>query len=280
MKNPFYSLIFLFFLTTNSPANSAEPPKIALANTYHKDINLKEYLVSEKLDGVRAYWNKKNLISKNGIIINCPNWFTKNFPQEIIEGELWISRNSFEEVSGIVRTKIPDNSSWKKVKFMLFDMPSHKGTFKERLETLNLLVSKSNSSYLKVISQEFIDNHQNLINKLKNISKNKGEWLMLHKINSFYQTKRSDDILKVKLHQDAEAKVIGYTKGKGKYSGMMGALIVENNEKIRFKIGTGFTDNQRKSPPKIGSIITYKYYGKTKTNIPKFASFMRVREGI
>ena len=60
---------------------------------------------------------------------------------------------------------------------------------------------------------------------------------------------------------------------------MLGAILVEYKDGVRFKIGSGFTIQQRQNPPAIGTIITYKFYGKTKNNKPRFASFLRVREG-
>ncbi|MFT6332344.1 MAG: DNA ligase-1 [Lentimonas sp.] len=268
----FLSLLFLQFSTANS-----SPPPIALAKIYHSNINFNNYFVSEKLDGIRAYWDGKNLISKNGNIYNAPDWFTKNFPDQVFEGELWISKGKFEEVSGIVRRKIP-HDGWKKVKLMIFDLPENKEIFSERLEIMKIMVQKSNSPYLKIIPQFKVKNHQELNKKLDEITKNGGEGLMLHRANSFYLAARSDDILKFKKFSDAEAKVLKYFPGKGKYQGMMGSILVENEEGIKFKIGGGFSDSERKNPPKIGAIVTYKFYGKTKNNKPKFASFLRIRD--
>jgi DNA ligase-1 len=271
------SLFLISFILTK-PCYPSNPPQIQLANIYHQDIDIKNYFVSEKLDGVRAYFDGKNLISREGNIYNAPSWFTKDFPSEHLEGELWIGRQKFELVSGIVRKEIPVDVEWQQVCLMLFDMPKNPAIFSKRLSDMQKLVEKSNSKYLKVIPQERISDKKVLMLKLQEINKNGAEGLMLHRADSLYQATRNDDLLKLKTHFDAEAKVIAYVAGKGKYQGMMGAIIVENEDKIRFKIGGGFLDEQRKNPPKIGSVITYKYFGKTKNNIPRFASFMRVRE--
>lgn len=289
MKNsiPHLPALLLFFilnllltpLSISFAQDSSKKPEIQLANLYHEDIDVKNYLVSEKLDGVRAYWDGKKLISREGNIYNAPKWFIADFPKEHLEGELWIGRGKFEELSGIVRTEIPDDEGWKMVRLMLFDMPKHEGVFTKRLEAMKTLVANSGSKYLKVIEQSKISTHQNLTKKLNEVVKNGGEGLMLHRNESLYQATRNDDLLKLKTFEDAEAVVIAHIAGEGKFTGMMGALLVENKEKIRFKIGTGFTDEQRKFPPKIGTVITYKFFGKTKNNKPRFASFMRVRDG-
>jgi DNA ligase 1 len=269
-------LNFLFFVANSQ---SATPPAIQQGNLYYEGVDLKEYFVSEKLDGVRAYWNGENLISKQGNIIKAPECFTKDFPKQDLEGELWMSHNQFEITSGIVRRETTNDEDWSNITLMLFDMPKHSGTFEERLEAMKQIVTLSNSSHLKLIEQYKLPNHKSLMAKLQEVMRNGGEGLMLHRAKSYYIAKRNNDVLKVKSYEDDEAKVIAHIAGKGKYQGMLGSLLVENRDKVQFKIGTGFSDEQRKNPPKIGAIITYKFYGKSKNNKPKFASFIRVREG-
>lgn len=267
-------LVFFFFL---SAANAAETPKIQLANLYHEDIKLDEYLVSEKLDGVRARFDGEKLISRQGNIIKAPSWFLKNFPKTELDGELWISRGHFEEVSGIVRKEIPNEIEWKKVKLMLFDLPQSQEVFSVRYEEMQKLVKAAQNEHLQLIKQFEIPTHSELKKLLNSLTKSGAEGLMLHRKNSYYQAIRSDDILKLKTYEDAEAIVIAIIAGQGKFKNKMGALLVENDDKIRFKIGGGFSDEQRNNPPKIGTKITYKFFGKTKNNKPRFPSFMRVR---
>ncbi len=273
--------LLLFSLLLTAPLfslSAAQLPQIQLANIYNSKIDIKNYFISEKLDGVRAYWDGKNLISREGNIYNAPLWFTKNFPTQHLDGELWIARGKFELTSAIVRKAIP-SQDWQKISLMLFDMPKHGGTFAERYVTMKNLVEKSQAKYLKVIKQEKFIDQKTLMKQLQEVVKNGGEGLMLHRADSLYQAVRNDDLLKLKTYEDAEAIVISHIPGKGKYFGMMGAILVKNEEGIQFKIGGGFSDEQRKSPPKIGSVITYKFFGKTKNNKPRFASFLRVREG-
>lgn len=281
-KAQIYSIFLLFVYIFRPSLSKAESlkPQIQLANIYHKNINIQNYLVSEKLDGVRAYWDGKNLISREGNVFNAPKWFVKDFPSEHLEGELWIARGKFEELSGIVRKENPDDPSWAKVRLMLFDMPQHQGTFIERLAAMKELVARAQSPYLQIIEQSTFLSHEELTKHLEELVKNGAEGLMLHRSSSFYQAQRNDDLLKLKTYRDEEAVVIAHVAGNGKFSGMMGALLVENRSKIRFKIGSGFSEEQRKSPPKIGSVITYKFYGKTKNNRPRFPIFMRSREEI
>lgn len=250
-------------------------PALLLANVYHQGIALEDYWVSEKLDGVRAYWNGKHLISRQGNRFNAPEWFVANFPAMPLDGELWMGRNQFEVVSGAVRRLNPDVKQWQKIRFMVFDVPEHGGTFSQRIETMkNLPVLP----YLEVIEQYRVATQGLLEKKLDQTVALGGEGLMLHRGASYYRAGRSDDLLKVKRHQDAEAKVIAHVPGKGKYTGLLGALLLETPQGIRFKVGTGFTDAVRNQPPRLGTIVTYKYFGRTVNGVPKFASFLRIRK--
>lgn len=273
------TLIFLLFLFSPlSHSSETSAPPIQLATLYHQDINIQEYWVSEKLDGVRAYWNGKQLISKQGNIFNAPEWFIKNFPQQPLSGELWIDRHQFEQVSGFTRKKHPIDREWQKISFMIFDLPASDADFTSRLQQMEKLIKSGESPYLKMIKQQRIENNEQLQLLLEQVLDKGGEGLMLHKGGAYHQAKRSKDLMKLKKYEDAEAVVIQHLTGKGRNTGRLGALLVETKEGIRFKIGTGFSDRERENPPPIGATITYKYAGKTNNNVPRFASFMRIRE--
>lgn len=268
----------LLFFGQFSTLHSAEIPQLQPAGIYNKNIKLEGYFVSEKYDGVRAFWNGKELITRKGNVINAPIWFTANFPKEALDGELWIDRGKFEIVSGIARKQIPDDEEWKSVKYMVFDMPQNPEIFENRLRRMEEIIPTANSPYLQMVKQSRIYSDAALHDLLLKTIRSGGEGLMLRKADSLYKINRNSDLLKVKTYQDAEAIVLRYTEGKGKYTGMVGALIVENQEdKITFSIGSGLTDEQRKNPPQIGSTITYRYQGKTKNGIPRFPVFLKER---
>jgi len=267
----------LLIISAVSVSNAAQKPLLQLASNYRQDIEISEYFVSEKLDGVRARWTGTQLISRNGYVFNAPRWFIDKFPASPLDGELWIERNRFDEVSGIVRQKRKDNQRWRQVKFMVFDLPRSALPFTRRLATLKSMISHSKSPYLKLIEQRRLNNKASLNRWLNTIVAVKGEGLMLHKASALYQTKRSSDLMKLKKVYDADAMVIEHIAGRGKYKGMLGAVVVETSDGVRFKVGSGFSDEMRRTPPKLGSIITYKYYGLTKNGIPRFASFLRMR---
>jgi len=261
--------------------NAQSSPSLQLANVYHAEIDVKDYWVSEKLDGVRAYWDGAQFISKNGNAYVSPTWFTQNMPDFALDGELWMARNTFDELSGIVRKKIPIDSEWREVSYQVFDLPQNPGIFDKRLHILNSLFVERKPEWLVVIKQFKVSSHADLMYELDRVTKQGGEGLMLHLGASRYHGRRDDDLLKVKQYFDAEAKVIEHYSGKGKYKDLLGAMLVETSDsdrgKIKFRIGTGFSDEERRIPPSVGTVITYKYFGFTQSGLPKFPSFLRIR---
>jgi DNA ligase-1 len=284
--NPYsgFSIIVLLASTfTFGSANELSPAKTVkiptpqqLARLYHDDIIVKDYYVSEKLDGIRGRWNGVELITRNGNIINAPDWFIKDFPQQTVDGELWLARNSFAKTASIILRNTP-NKDWQNIKFMLFDMPEHKGTFSQRLSELRRLVDTIASPYLQLIPQFKLANKSELMRKLDDIVEQGAEGMMLNHHDAYYKDGRSASLLKLKKYQDAEARVIQHLLGKGKYKNMLGSLLVELDSGLQFRIGSGFSDLQRQNPPQINTIITFKYYGLTARGIPRFASFLRIK---
>jgi DNA ligase-1 len=273
-----YLILFCFTAVLFTvPVAHAEPPDLALAGVYEEGVVLDNYWVSEKLDGVRAYWDGDQFWSRGGHVYRAPGWFTEGFPDEPMDGELWMGRGRFDELSGAVRRAEPEDESWRQIRFMVFDLPKVDRPFSGRIRAMESVLVPSPSPFLAMVAQGRATDHGNLMASLDEVVAAGGEGLMLRRGNSHHSAGRSDDLLKVKRYEDAEAVVVAHLPGSGKYQGMMGSVRVEGDDGRQFRIGTGFSDAQRKSPPAIGATITYKYYGFTSTGLPRFASFMRVR---
>lgn len=250
---------------------------VTAANNYQQGINVDEYWKSEKLDGIRAIWNGHNLQTRSGKRIYAPAWFTDPLPNYAIEGELWAGRGNFHHVQQTVLDTTPNDEAWKMINFMLFDMPESAGDYQKRYFNIVDLASKTNSKHINYIEHTPIASESELIGYLNNVSGEKGEGVMLRKIRAPYQAGRSNDMLKLKKHQDSEAMVIGYKLGQGKYEGLMGSVLVKLDNGIEFYIGSGFSDEARKNPPKIGSTITFRFNGLTAEGKPRFARYIRER---
>lgn len=284
----FTTFFCLFLLLGNVWADAK--PDLMLANVYssqeHK-THLNHYWVSEKYDGVRAYWNGKHLISRQGSIYQAPDWFVQGLPHYPLDGELWLGRAAFDQLSGIVRTQTPSNEGWALVRFMVFDLPDHIGRFDQRLQELNTLQnSRTLPPWVEVVKQWKVESETVLLQQLDELVNEGAEGLMLHDGRSVYSAARSDDLIKLKPSMDSEGIVLSYVEGKGKYQGKMGAIWVkasivdsEGLPRIKtFKIGSGFSDQERENPPPIGSEITFKYSGLTSTGLPRFVRYWRVRK--
>jgi DNA ligase-1 len=253
------------------------PPAVLLARDFNDAIDPRDYWISEKLDGVRALWDGKALRFRSGRLIHAPAWFTAALPAHPLDGELWMGRGQFERVSAAVRREEALDAEWKTISYQIFEWPGRPGSFSDRIAALERSIAQANVPWLKLIAQYRVADRKTLKARLREVVSDGGEGLMLHRADAPWQTGRTDALLKLKLHQDAEAKVVAHLPGKGKYEGMCGALLVEMADGRRFRLGTGLTDAQRQSPPPVGSIVTYRYRGHTSSGLPRFASFLRIR---
>ena len=275
---PLRSLLGGFLLLLAFSLRAAAPPEILLANVYHDDIDVTQYLVSEKLDGVRAIWDGETLRFRSGNEIHAPRWFIASLPKQPLDGELWLGHGQFERLSGIVRREMPDDAEWRQVRYMIFEMPGASGTFAQRAERIREIVVAAKLSWLAEIPQYSVGNREKLQKMFADTIAAGGEGLMLHRADAPYETGRSDTLLKLKSWLDAEAVVVAHLPGKGKYAGLLGALRVRMNDGREFRLGSGFTYEQRKNPPPLGSVVTYRYRELTSKGMPRFASFLRVRK--
>jgi DNA ligase 1 len=273
-----YAICLLFAQLAHAQSESTTAPRALLANVANAAIDPTPYLVSEKYDGVRAIWDGKTLRSRSGNLINAPAWFIAKLPPQRLDGELWLGRGQFEQLSGYVRKTTPQDEEWRQIKYMIFELPEAPGTFEQRYQQIKQVVAATNWPQLVAVEQFRLPNNAALKRKLNEVVRAGGEGLMLHLADAPYITGRNDALLKLKPLEDAEATVIGHLPGKGKYAGMMGALQVEMADGKRFQIGTGFTDAVRANPPAVGTVITFTYRGLTNNGLPRFASYLRVRE--
>ena len=259
-------------------ALAADAPALLLANVYRPGMPLADYWVSEKYDGVRGFWDGRTLRTRGGETIEAPAWFTAGWPTVAMDGELWAGRSRFTHAQSTTRQQQPDDTAWRAMRFMVFDLPLHGGTFDERLPALNATVQQINQPWVQAVAQKRVATDAALQALLQHTVRAGGEGLMLHRGSSLYESGRSDDLIKVKTHEDTEARVIAHLPGKGRHAGRMGALLLEMPSGQRFRLGAGFSDAQRDNPPPVGSWVTYRFRGTHDGGLPRFASFLRVRE--
>ncbi len=275
-----HRMLSIALLTVLAPAaggGQPQPQLPSLANVYREGVDVTRYWVSEKLDGVRARWDGAALYSRGGRRFDAPPWFVAGFPPVALDGELWLGRGTFEALSGIVRRTRPAADAWRGIRFMVFDLPADPADFDGRLRRLRELFDEVESPHIALIEQFRVADHAELMAVLDRVVSAGGEGLMLHEGSARYRAGRSNDLLKVKRYEDAEAVVVAHLPGRGRYAGLLGSLLVETPDGRRFRLGSGFSDEERRRPPPVGATVTYKHYGLTRNGIPRFASFLRVR---
>lgn len=269
-----FSLLVLYGLPVLARSFNPMLPQI-----YSSQNDVSGWLMSEKLDGIRAYWDGRQLFSKNGNLFHPPAEFLRNLPDFALEGELWGGRGTFPQTASTVKTQ-HQHPGWNKLKFAIFDAPTVPGGFTQRMAQVKRWFIAHPSTNAYIIKQTRVDNAQHLQQQLAAIELAGGEGLIVRQPHAPYVAGRNSAILKVKSYQDKEATVIAHLPGHGRNSGRMGALLVQLEDGIRFRIGSGFSDKQRERPPAIGATISFKHYGSYPSGIPKFPSFIRVRKDV
>jgi DNA ligase-1 len=269
---------------TSPPKKSAATsggavPPLLLAHTWENDVKLTGWWMSEKLDGVRAYWDGNRFLSRLGNEYAAPEWFTQGLPSHPLDGELWAGRMLFQKAVSIARRQ-DKGAGWKELTYTVFDAPAHPHPFEERVAFARAAVAAAKNPYVKFLEHERCEGVDHLKKELARVEGLGGEGLMLRRPASKYEIGRSSTLLKVKSFKDDEAKVLGHVPGSGKFSGMLGALEVQLKDGTRFSVGTGFSDAERKAPVPIGTIVTVRYQELSKDGVPRFPSYVGVRDDV
>jgi DNA ligase-1 len=262
---------------TDDEADASAPP-LLLAESWDNAADLSGWWMSEKLDGVRAYWDGQQFLSRQGNLYHAPDWFVEQLPATPLDGELWIDRKKFQRTVSIVRRQ--DKSElWREVKFLVFDAPAQSGGFEERLGYVKDALQAARCSFATPHDHALCKSLDHLRGELTRVEALGGEGLMLRAPGSSYAAGRSANLLKVKTFHDAEATIVGHQGGAGRHKGRLGALLVQLADGTNFAVGTGFSDAQREAPPPIGATITFRYQELSEGGVPRFPSYVGVRTG-
>ncbi|MFO0668902.1 MAG: DNA ligase [Polyangiaceae bacterium] len=253
-----------------------EPP-LLLAHKWEMDVDLTGWWMSEKLDGVRAYWDGERFISRLGNPFHVPDWFKSGLPKTPLDGELWGGRKRFQRTVGIVKRQ-DKSDAWKEIRYVVFDAPGEKSPFESRMEHCEKVLR--GHEWASVHAQEVCRGEPHLREQLAFVESLGGEGLMMRKPGSLYEAGRSATLLKVKSFFDAEARVLEHVPGTGKHKGRLGSLLVELPDGTRFNVGTGFSDKEREAPPALGAIITFRYQELSDGGVPRFPSYVGERHDV
>ncbi|HWH80863.1 MAG TPA: DNA ligase [Burkholderiaceae bacterium] len=248
---------------------------LQLPTVYDDAIDPAPYLVSEKYDGVRGHWDGATLRFRSGREVPAPAWFSAALPRTPLDGELWLGRGRFDELSGTVRRRVPVDAEWRALRYMVFELPEREGTFAERAQRIVEIAAQQRGSPMVAVAQAPVADRAALQWRLADTIANGGEGLVLHLASAAYRPGRSDVTMKLKPERDAEAVVVGHRVGQGRLAGQLGALELRTPDGRTFLVGSGFSDAQRRAPPPLGSVVTYRCRELTSTGLPRFATFLR-----
>ncbi|HVH44665.1 MAG TPA: DNA ligase [Labilithrix sp.] len=252
-------------------------PSLLLAHAWENDVDPTGWWLSEKLDGVRAYWTGSKLVSRAGNTFYAPDWFLEALPRDMpLDGELFGGRGKFQWTVSVVRRQ--DRSpAWRQIQFLIFDAPGHAGLFEERLRAVEELLEARSLEHVRAHPHVRCNGVDHLREELARVEGLGGEGLMMRKPGSRYESGRSSTLLKVKTFHDAEAIVTGHSPGAGKHKGRLGALECDLPNGTPFSVGTGLSDAERDNPPAIGTVITFRYQELTSDGVPRFPVYVGVR---
>jgi DNA ligase 1 len=301
---------------------------IKLTDKLSKELKISEppinWWVAEKWDGIRALWDGEKIISRGSnvskpkVYTYVPEWFRRTLPPGIaLDGEIWIGRGMYQKTSrlstikpGKSYTEEQINDMWAgkndpPVIFKVFDVPTEKSPFEQRMRLLQTIVKDRKSCWdkldypgkkvfpLQFTEQVKIKSMEQLVSLYTKLTSVGAEGIMLRAPGSPYETKRSKYMLKYKIKEDAECIVRGYTPGQGRLKGLLGSLnceILKDSKPsgIFTQIGTGLTDSQRENynipdhPESIpiGSIVSFSYMEMTDDGVPRHPVYRGIRDDI
>lgn len=256
------------------PRERASPP-MALAVEDDGSLDPAGFLASEKLDGVRAFWDGRRLRSRHGLVFDAPADFLAALPPDAaLDGELWLGRGRFEAVAGLVRRLRSAPGAWRDVRYVVFEQPHGSGTFAERAARLQALAARHGGP-LAAAAQAPVADRAALAARLAAVVADGGEGLVLHRADAPFVAGRTPHLVKVKPQHDDEATVTGHRAGTGRLAERTGALEVVDDAGRRFRVGSGLDDRARASPPAVGTRIAYRHRGRTAGGLPRFPTYWR-----
>ncbi|MBM9519774.1 DNA ligase [Desulforhopalus vacuolatus] len=263
------SLLFLF-----SPGKLLAKENILLLKTW-KGEDVSGWLMSEKLDGIRAIWDGRILCTRSGKGIAAPQWFVKKLPPFAIDGELWTRRGNFQNIQSIVMDHRP-SEKWQEITYNIFDVPNARGGLQHRLIKLADWLQLHPTPCIHILEQIPCRNNAHLEAFRRDIEAKGGEGVVVRNPDAPYEKKRTANALKVKSFEDDECVVTAHHEGRGHFVGMLGAFSCRLPNGQVFRIGSGLKKSDRLNPPAIGTIVTFKHQGWTDGGKPRFPVFLRV----
>ena len=232
--------------TRPPPATKRRCPGSCWPRSWDNATDLSGWWMSEKLDGVRAYWDGKQFLSRQGNLFHAPDWFVPALPDQAAR------RRTLDRTAR--SSSAPSASSAGRTR-AISGRKSASSSSTPPPDAAASRTASSLSNALATAKAKYARPHEHELCKdrppppeLARVESLGGEGLMLRQPGSKYEAGRSSTLLKVKTFHDAEARVIGHQPGAGRHKGRLGALVVDLPNGTQFSVGTGFSDAERDTP--------------------------------
>lgn len=269
--------------------------EIMLANKYFDKPErvVGNFTLTEKLDGFRLatiiHNDKIEFYSRQGQLVEGlveveedMREFCKvnKLHNAFFDGEL-VAVNC-EELSSDENYKVVTKTARSKgikrgLKYNIFDTLRYEDFVLQECDTeyykrrwlLNGLSKNVNLTYINILPVLYNGSDKDMIMEYLNKAReNHKEGIMINLDNGVYEFKRTTNLLKVKVMQDADLKIVDVYEGTGKNKGKLGGIIIEfiyEDNIYRCECGSGFSDDERidywSNPEKIlNKIATIQYF--------------------
>lgn len=283
-----------------------EVVNVMLANKY-KDDMIKKWpvAVQRKLNGVRARFTRENGLIKcysrknneypwlGHIKRELEELFKYLPPNNDLDGEIYNHDMTFEEITSAVKTKNFEHSDNKRLIYYIFDLIDPMMTYDVRYKTLQGAFSKYSSNNVKLLSVEYLNSHQEILQKHNEYVSEGYEGIIIRKIfnegmnkrdksSALYKFGRTNNILKYKEFIDEEGTIVDIEEAKGTEKGAADLVIVDKRG-CKFPVRMKGSIDRRKDwfqhPEKVlNKPLTFRYFSRTSKGMPLFPVGVEIRD--
>ena len=220
------------------------------------------WFMSEKFDGWRCGWDGQRLITREGVPLNPPDWFTAELPDVPLDAEIWGGYGSFQALGRILRAPVAPDRDWRRLSLQILDVHNGNDFFKDTYPALCALPVGHTA---RVVEQQLCTSQSHLDAFLAQVTARGGEGVVLRHPYSVYEGWLSAGMRKLKPVMDSEGTVIGYKEGRQ-------SLLLRLKSGVEFYLRAAF------SP--LGTEVTFRHLGFFESGKPREPRFLRVRPSL
>jgi DNA ligase-1 len=272
--------------------------EVQLADTYEGQDLRGLWFFQPKLDGNRVVFIDGRAMSRNGkeypncefVAEEIERKHGKEFWDEwVVDGEM-MGDLGFDQSSGALRRIHQKDRKKATFTYWAFDLVSRQEWNERRTRTLfhrDIDLRRMLGGMEKVVlvptTRIHDPSHEQVMQLCHDFVSLGFEGAMAKEADRPYVFKRGDNILKVKLFKDVDARIVDFYEGKGRHKGRLGGIIIETDDAIRSKCGSGFDDPTRdiiwrNKKGWMGATVQVQYFEKTKDGSLRFPVFIMRRK--